>query len=435
MMNRREALQTLGLTTVATAGMAAAAKSTAKKTFSPDQSIRVAIIGVKGLGGNAHLPSIVGNSGCQLAAVCDVDKKVCAAAIKKATELYAKKGVTVSIRASHDYRDIMADKSIDAVVIATPDHWHVPLAKAAILAGKDVYVEKPLSFYVTEGRELVDMAKERDVIIQVGSQHRTMARIFLAQAAVEAGLIGEVKEGDVVITTRSGENKPWEPQPVPPELDYDMYVGPAPWTDYHPDRVHYNFRFVPDFSGGEIANWGAHFLDSFVQIMGLDGVGPVSVEGAGKRHPAGSMHYSFYDIDVKYRYANGVKMNFMSKGPGKPGGITLYGSKAKLFVNRSEFKIDNPELMRQVPKEKAEAMRKTKGSHMENWLACVRSRRKQDIHAPVEIGHQSAILCHLANIALEIERPLEWDQERESFRNDAHANALLNRPVRETWRV
>jgi predicted dehydrogenase len=239
-----------------------------------------------------------------------------------------------------------------------------------------------------------------------------------------------VKHADVAIRTREGSNEPFEPQPVPPELDYEMYVGPIPWTDYHPERVHYKFRFVSDFSGGEIANWGAHFLDSAQQALGLDDQSPVRVRGTGKRHPPGSIHSSFFDIDVHYEYADGRTLRLTSAADKTLMGITFRGEHATLFVNRDEFTVDKPELLKSLPKEEARAMAKTQGSHMENWLACVRSRRKADLHAPPEIGHRSAILCHLANLAIEVGRPLTWDEERESFVNDAFANALLNRPVR-----
>lgn len=429
-MNRRNLLSTIAVTG---ASVGVASKSTAKKPVAPDQPIRIALIGAKNIGGKTHLPTLVGDPDCLLVAVCDVDQTVANELAKNAEKLYADAGKKVSVQISYDYRELMKDDSIDAVVVvATPDHWHVPLTKAAVLAGKDVYVEKPLSFYVTEGRELLNLVNERDVIVQVGSQHRSDDRFFLAEAIVQSGLIGDVKHADVAIRTRPGDNKTWKPMPVPPELDYDMYVGPAPWTDYNKWRCHYNFRFVPDFSGGEIANWGAHFLDSAQQAMGLDATGPIKVQGKGRRHPSGSVHYSYYNIDVDYEYENGITMKFLTR---EPMGCTFYGDKGTLFVNRNKLSIDPSELMKQLPKAEAKALRKTKGSHMQNWFKCIRSRRKEDLHAPLEIANRSANLCHLANTAIELGRPLEWNAKDEVFRNDAHANAMLSRPVREKWRV
>lgn len=257
MMNRREALSALASSALAATssslGLDAAAQAVAvtsrKKPLLPDRPIRVALIGANNIGGKTHLPTLVGDSRCLLSAICDVDRNVRAKAVASATERYAANGTPSSVRSVGDFREVMMDVSIDAVVIATPDHWHVPLAKAAVLAGKDVYVEKPLSLYVSEGRELVELARDRDVIVQVGSQHRSSDRFFLAQAMVASGMLGRIKHTEVAIKTRAGEGIPWEPQPVPPELDYDVYVGPVLWTAYHPKRLHYNFRFVPDFSG------------------------------------------------------------------------------------------------------------------------------------------------------------------------------------------
>ena len=403
------------------------------KKRSPNDRIQVALIGAQNIGGKTHLPTLVGSSECQLTTICDVDSDVSRDSTANANKLYAEKTGNSSysgIRELGDFRDVMSRDDIDAVVIGTPDHWHVPIAKAAILAGKDVYVEKPLSFYVTEGRELIDLIKPRDAILQVGSQHRSMDYFFMAQAAIQAGVIGDVRHVDVLIKTRSGENYPWEPQKVPANLNYNMYVGPTQWTDYHVERVHYNFRFVPEFSGGEIANWGAHFLDSFMQAMGLDGVAPLSVRGDGKRNPVGSIHTSFWDIDVDYLFPKGLTMNMSSADD---TGIRFYGDKGTLYVSRKKLETYPKDLVRDIPKDLMASYRKTKGSHMSNWFACMRSRRKEDLHAPVEIGHQGAVLCHLANIAIELKRELHWDGEREIFKNDAHANAMLSRPVRTDW--
>lgn len=439
-MNRREALSTLTFSSLAFAGtgvklLAASDTTSEKAPIAADKPIRIALIGARNIGGKTHLPTLVGSPQCDLVAICDVDSKVLAEAVAKAKELYAARGKQVSIKATGDYRELIADRSIDAVLIATPDHWHVPISKAAVMANKDVYVEKPLSLYVTEGRELIDLAKNRDVIVEVGSQHRSTDRFLLTKAIVQSGMLGRIKHTTVSIHTRPGVDVPFDPQPVPPELDYDMYVGPVVWNEYHADRVHYNFRFVSDFSGGEIANWGAHYLDSAQQALGLDNSSPIRVEGTGKRRSAGGIHSSFYDIDVKYEYEGGVTMSFESAIDYPSMGITFHGEKATLFVNRGTLTIDDPDLMRSLPKEEMKALRKTKGSHMNNWFECIRSRRKEDLHASLDIAHRSAILCHLANISIEVGRPLQWDPEKEIFVNDALANALLNRPVREKYKV
>jgi len=334
-----------------------------------------------------------------------------------------------ALKAYRDFRELLQQDDLDAVLIATPDHWHVPMAKAAVKAGKDVFVEKPLSHYVQEGRELADLAKHSKAIVQVGSQQRSGDRFLIACGAVQAGLLGELQHIEVGITTREGSTEPWEPVPVPRELDYDMWVGPAPWCEYHPDRTHYNFRFVPEFSGGDLANWAAHHLDIAQLAMGTSETGPVFVEGRGRRHGPGSKHTSYYGVDVDYRYASGVTLKLRSHG----SHITFVGSEGTLTVGRGDLQTTPEDLIRTFPRGLQDKFRKTKGSHRSNWYAAMRSRKIEDLHAPVEVGHRSATLCHLANIAMEVKRPLHWDPEREIFKADAFATALLNRPVRDGW--
>lgn len=437
-MNRRDftklsALGALGATSSGFASALAATTPAAAKRSANDR-IELALIGAKNQGGRVHLPTLVSSEDCQVVAICDVDSNVQTEAIEKASDQYAEHYGTTKykgIEGIGDFRDVVARDDIDAVVIATPDHWHVPIAKAAILAGKDVYVEKPLSLHIEEGRELVELTKSHDKIVQVGSQQRSDERFVIASEIVRNGLIGEVRHVEVAINTRSGNAETWEPEPVPLELDYNMWLGPAPWCEYHSERVHYNFRFVPEISGGEIANWGAHFLDTAQSGLGTDNTGPVMVRGMGERNPFGSRHTSFFDIDVDFEYASGITMHLKT---GK-NGVTFYGTEGQLYVNRGELYTTPKELIRRHSKDLPVSMRYTKGGHLQNWFDCVRSRNTENLHAGVEIGHRSATLCHLSNIAIELKRPLKWDPARESFVQDAHANALRNRPSRVDWAV
>jgi len=422
------------------AGMAAAVPATASPKTLPVKAgsipsvngrINLALIGARNQGGRVHLPSVVNHPDLHLSAICDVDQGVLQSALDKAKSLLAEEGKPFEIKGYRDFRELLLRDDVDAVLIATPDHWHVPMATAAIRAGKDVYVEKPLSLYMEEGRDLANLLKEHPQIVQVGSQQRSGDRFLIASEAVRQGLLGDVHRIDVEIQTRQGKADMWEAQPVPAELDYDLWLGPVTWTDYHPDRVHYNFRFVPEFSGGDITNWGAHHLDIVQQALGMDESGPVFINGRGRRNPAGSVHTPYYGIDVDIRYANGVAVKLRSSS--EKSGIRFFGSAGSLFVSRDELVSNPPELLRSFPRGLGASLRKTKGSHLTNWIECMKSRRADNLHAPVEIGHRSATVCHLANIAIELRRPLHWDPEREVFLSDAHANALLNRPVRKGW--
>lgn len=435
-MKRREFIRAAGSVGagLAFAKVGSSASEKKEKKRKANDRINVGIVGVKNLGGKTHLPSVVGSAECQLVGICDVDSAVLAEAIGNAEAQYAEqegKSGYKGIKGYGDFREMFQRKDLDAVMIVTPDHWHVPIAKEAIRAGLDVYVEKPLSLHIQEGRELVDLLEEHPQILQVGSQQRSWDRFIIASEFVRNGLLGDIKHVDVSIMTRSGSAEKWEPEPIPPELNYDMWLGPAPWSEYHSERVHYNFRFVPEISGGEIANWGAHFLDTAQMGLGTDLTGPISVRGMGQRNPVGARHTSYFDLDVDYEYANGVTMKLHS---GK-NGVTFFGTRGQLYVNRDELYTDPPELIREYKErdDLAIRLRRTKGGHFQNWLSCIRSRKAEDLHASAEIGHRSATICHLANISIELGRPLYWNPDRESFTADAHANALVNRPSRKEW--
>lgn len=429
-MNRRDFIKggaVLG------AGLAMGTHVRGAAAAAANDRINVALIGMHNLGGKVHLPTLVGSGDCQLVALCDVDSDVLAGGLEKATAAYAEKNGTSGhkgITTHGDYREVLQREDIDAVLMATPDHWHVPMAKAAVLAGKDVYVEKPLSLFVQEGREFAEVVARQKAIVQVGSQQRSGIRFQIARDIVRSGALGEITHAEVGIPTRPGNAEAWKVEDVPPELNYDMWLGPVPWLDYDSRRVHYNFRFVPEFSGGDITNWGAHYLDTVQMVLDMDDTSPVSVRGSGQRNPAGSVHTSYFDIEVDYEYANGVKLRMFS---GR-GGVLFRGTKGSLYVNRNALETTPGDILKNRSRE-VDAQVREGGTHMENWFRCIRSRKAEDLRAGVEIGHRSATLCHHANIAMELRRPLLWDPQREVFKADAHANALLNRPLRREWAV
>jgi predicted dehydrogenase len=412
-------------------GLAFGLPARAAGARSAGDRINIALIGARNMGAGTHLPTIVGSPDCQLVAICDTDAMVLGAALEKARQGYIEKNETSDhqgIDGYGDFREVLQRDDIDAVVIATPDHWHVPMAKAAVRAGKDVYVEKPLSLFIQEGRELADLLTTHSAIVQVGSQQRSRIKFLIADELIKKSALGKITHVDVGIRTRQGSAETWEPMPVPEELNYDMWLGPVPWTDYHPKRVHYDFRFVPEFSGGDLTNWGAHYLDIAQLGLGMDASGPISVRGMGQRNPAGALHTPYFDIDVDFEYANGVTMKL------RTGDLStrFVGTEGSLIVNRSKLVVKPEELLRNRSRDLEEELRRT-GGHFENWLSCIRSRDAADLRAPVEIGHRSATVCHLANIGIELGRPLYWDPALEVFKKDAHANAMLNRPTRTTW--
>ncbi len=366
--------------------------------------------------------------GDQVVAVCDVDAKHLEKAKAKIDGLSGGR----SCKGYGDFRDVLARDDIDAVVVATPDHWHATIATAAIKAGKAVYVEKPMTVCIGEGRMLADVANRYGSILQVGSQQRSDEKFLKACELVRNGRIGELKTVSVEIPTRPGSADPWKPEPVPPELNYDMWLGPAPWAPYNRNRCHYKFRFVSDYSGGDVTNWGAHQLDIAQWGIGTDASGPREVEGHGKRNATG-LHDVFYDVHVDFTYANGVKIELRSGG----NGVRFNGTEGWIYVSRSKLEAERKSVLdsRIGPGEIHLAPSGSGGTHMGLWLDCIRTRNPKGMNVPAEIGHRSATLCHLANISMELPRKLQWDPEAERFIDDDEANRLIWRPMRQPWRL
>jgi len=383
------------------------------------ERIRVASIGV-GAQGGGHLGGLAKHSRVEVVAVCEVDRERLEKALAKVP----------NAKGYNDFREVLARPDVEAVLIATPDHWHAPISIAAMRAGKDVYCEKPLTLTIREGRTLADTAGRYGRIFQTGSQQRSGAEFHTACELVRNGRIGRLHTVKVGITTRGGSNKPWSPQPVPEGLDYDLWLGPAPWAPYHPDRVHYNFRFCSDYSGGDVTNWGAHHLDIAQWGIGADESGPLEVEGTGKRNRTG-LHDVFYDINVTYTYAGDVKLIL---GAGNKGGTRFEGAEGWIHVDRGKLDAEPASVLKSKigPDE---IHLKTSNNHMGSWIDAVRSRQTDSITAPPEVGHRSATVCHLANIAMTLERKLRWDPVKELFVGDEEANRHLDRPKREPWRI
>jgi predicted dehydrogenase len=399
--------------------------------LAPSRRVTTGLIGSGGRGQQIMA------GGDQVLAVCDVDAKHRAAAKAK---IDASSG-SRSCAAYGDFRDVLARDDIDAVVIATPDHWHVPIAVAAVKAGKAVYVEKPLTLCIREGRILAEIVRRYGAIVQVGSQQRTDERFIRAGELVRNGRLGRLQTVRVEIETRPGPpgkvGKLWSPQPVPKELDYEMWLGPAPWAPYHKDRCHYNFRFVSDYSGGDVTNWGAHHLDIAQWALGADGSGPLEVEGSGKRNPTG-LHDAFYDVHVDYVYPEGVKVELRSGGPDVgTGSVRFEGPEGWILVSRERIDAQPKALLssRIGPNEIHLAPVRSATTHMGIWLDCIRARSAKGLNAPVEVGHRSATVCHLANIAMELGRKLKWDAAKEQFVDDDEANRMTWRPMRQPWQI
>lgn len=390
----------------------------------PSDRVRLGFIGL----GNQGLPNM--RSFLKLApvtAVCEVDSKRLATAAAE-VEKGGKKPATFG-----DYRKLLDSKDVDAVVVTTPDHWHALMTIHACQAGKDVYCEKPLTLTVAEGRKMVDAARKHKRIVQTGSQQRSDGRFRQACELVRNGFLGKIK------TVLVGLPKPnWTDRakmPVadgapPAELDFDTWLGPAPDRKYNAHRVHYLFRFFWDYSGGQQTNFGAHHLDITQWALGMDDSGPISVEGTAKFHPQG--WYETPDTtDITYTYASGVVVKC---GQGQRGGCTFQGEKGTIFVDRGKIEVTaNGEKVADPAKlgSGGDIKLTVSGSHHKNWLDSIKSRELPI--CDVEIGHRSASVCHLGNIAIRTGKKLTWDPKAETFVGDAEAAKMLSKEYRKPW--
>jgi predicted dehydrogenase len=388
--------------------------------FGANETILTGHIGVGGQG-NGNLRRFSKHA----VAICDVDKDRLAKAVKSA-ESRGRSCVGYG-----DYRELLDRKDIDAVVVSTPDHWHALASIHACQAGKDVYCEKPLTLTIGEGRQMADAARANKRIIQTGSQQRSAGNFRKACELVRSGKIGKLK---TVLVGIPGANHPGEPGPnsdPPSSLDYDFWLGPAPLRPYNVKRVHYNFRFFWDYSGGQMTNWGAHHIDIAHWGMGMDASGPLSVEGTGVFHPKG-WHEVTESCHITYKYPGGVTMIV---GQGKkevPSGTTFIGSEGTIHVNRGKLSSTPGDIIKQELGTDDVHLYNS-ANHHANFLDCIKTR-KQPI-CNVEVGHRSATACHLGNLAVRLGRKLNWDAEKEDFVDDKEASAIRTRPYREPYTV
>lgn len=360
----------------------------------------------------------------QAAVVCDVDKTRAA----KAAKMFEDQGKTLDV--VYDYRELLDRKDIDAVVISTPDHWHALTTIHACQAQKDVYVEKPLSLTISEGRQMVDAARRNHRIVQTGSQQRSDDKFRRGCELVRSGAVGKVHTVLVGIPGPNYPRKKVADSDPPAELDYDMWLGPAPQRPYNELRVHYNFRFWWDYSGGQMTNFGAHHIDIAQWGLGRDDSGPIACEGEAKFNPDG-MHEVTERCRLTFTYADGVQMIVGQGQRDVPDGTTFIGDLGKIHVNRGVLRSEPEELIANAP-EPTVKLYESKNHHR-NFLDCIKSRELPI--CDVEIGHRTATICHLGNIVARLGRKIEWDPVKETIVGDDEAAAMQARVWREPWKV
>jgi predicted dehydrogenase len=405
----------------------------------PSERIVVGCIGLGGQG-DRDMIGLMSDDRVQVMALCDCDRgsthyeqtwhRGLAPAKAKIEKHYAADrhaGTHKGIFTTGDFRELLARDDIDAVTCSTPDHWHAAIVVAAARAGKDIYCQKPLCLTIADGRAMVEAVQRYDRIFQCGSQRRSDSRCRHACELVRNGRIGRVHT--VYVGLPGGHSNPRrgrsaEIMPVPKELDYQRWLGPAPDAPYALDRCHWTFRWNLDYSGGQLTDWGAHFIDMAHWGMGTELTGPVEIEGQGKYPAPADLWNTATEFHLESRYANGVKMILTSEG----GGVKFVGTDGQVTLGGSE-----PKSIWQSTIGPEETHLYKSNNHYKNFVDCVISRQRTA--APVDVAHRSITPAHLGQIAMMLGRKLKWDPAKEEFVADERANALRSRPYRAPWRI
>lgn len=423
--NRREFLRTTML-----AGAAAAVPSFisprvfgSPKSVAPSDRIRLGFIGVGNRGGQNLGSFLELTDRVDVVALCDVDSKYLADALGKVEKTSGRACATYG-----DYRKLLESKDVDAVVISTPDHWHALPTIDACSAGKDVYCEKPLTLTIAEGQAMIAAARANKRIVQTGSQQRSDEKFRRACELVRSGRIGKVHTVRVGISGNNfGKKVPLSDlREPPPELDYEFWLGPAPYRPYNSNHVHYNFRFFWDYSGGQMTNWGAHHLDIAQWGLGMDESGPVSAEGQA-RYDKG-VQYEVPDwSEVTYKYPDSVTVIC---GQSQLEGTTFEGADGKVYVTRDKLVV-TPDSIAAEPLTSSDVHLYESADHYGNWLDCIRSRKLPI--CDVAIGHRTATVCHLGNIAIRSQKKVNWDPVKERIIGDDDLAHMVSKPYRAPW--
>ena len=393
----------------------------------PSERVVLGCIGVGGMG-TANMNAFLACPDVEVVAVCDVDAKHCAAAKARVEKQYSgtsKSGTYAGCAEFGDFRELLSRPDIDAVMIGTPDHWHALVTIAAARAGKDAYCEKPLSLTIAEGRAMSDVVHRHARVFQTGSQQRSSRDFRFACELARNGRLGKLQRILVGLPTGPAIDAT-QPAPVPPELDYDFWLGPAPDAPYAEGRCHGSFRWIYDYSGGQITDWGAHHLDIAQWGHGSERSGPVRVRGTAEYPKTG-----LFDTPTNYRfeaeYADGVVLDATNA---RENGVRFEGERGWVFVNRERIDAEPKSLLSETfaPNEPRLF---ASDDHHRNFLDCVRSRR--DPIAPIEEAHRSITIAHLANIAMRLGREVKWDAARERIEGDETAARMTSRAMRGGW--
>ena len=397
--------------------------TSAARAATEQDKLQVASIGVGGRGsGIGRQAASLG----QMVACCDADKN-------RAMGFAKPFGCDVY----QDYRQVLDRKDIDVITIGTPDHWHVKIAIEAMQAGKDVYCEKPLTLTIDEGKLAQKAVKQTGRILQVGTQQRSeyASRFLKAVVIARSGRLGE-KLKAISSVGRAQKGGPFAESDPPAHLDWNLWLGQAPMTPYIKERTHYQFRWWQEYSGGQVTDWGVHHTDIAMWALGMEKTGPVSVEGKGEFNKEPDCYNVAHSFDTTMKFANGHEI-VLNSGRNE---LIIEGEKGRIRVNRGGLsgkpveeimasKDDTDWLNQEVEKLYGGKV----VPHMQNFFDCVKSRNQ-----PISdcfSHHRSVSVCHLANIAMALDRKLDWDPVKEDFVGDEQASSMLSRKQREAFAI
>jgi predicted dehydrogenase len=419
----------------------------------PSNRINIAALGNGRISRTHDMPNVLKYDTARIIAVADLDSKRVKDAKKLVNDYYSKKeGKTYDgVTTYGDYREALQNKDVDAVIISTPDHWHALMAIHAVQAGKDVYMQKPTSLTISEGRAVSDAVHRSGRILQIGTQQRSSQQFRYASELVRNGRIGELHTVEVGLPGDPGGDE--EPEmPIPPNLNYEMWLGSTPYVYYTEKRVHPQADYgrpgwlrCEQFGAGMITGWGQHHIDIAHWGMDTEYTGPVEISGTAEFPKSG-----LWDVHGIFRtegvYENGVKMIVTNE---LPNGIKFIGSKGWIFVTRGNYTVTASDPVEKQASSKALTASDPKiitskigpddihlyesDDQHGNWLECVKTR-KQPI-SPIEIGHRVCSTCLLHHITMKLGRKVKWDPMRERFINDDEANSMLSRPQRWPYMI
>lgn len=397
----------------------------------PSQRVAVGMIGMGRQARLINLKQFLAMPDVQVVAVCDVDRWRLEEARKAVEAHYGRSSPSGSYRgcaAVVDFRELLARRDVDAVMISTPDHWHVPMALAALEAGKDVSLEKPITRTVAEGRRLAEAVHRTGRVFRVDSEFRTTPGVHRAAELIRNGRIGKVLRVTVGVPGTDVGCPPQPEMPVPPELDYERWQGPAPRAPYTEKRVHKRKAYERPgwmrhlfYCDGMITNWGTHLNNGAMWCTDLERTGPVEIEGTGTYPPADSFWNVLLKFEVHYRFANGIQWTYRTEQPY----FKIEGTEGWVYADFQKIET-HPKSLADAPLRPGE-LRFSRKTDKRDFIDCVKTRA--ETLEPAEVGHRVTSLCHLGHIAIQVGKRLQWDPQRERFLNSDEANAMLDRPI------